>query len=139
MYDRVCLPSSIRIYPRSPAATADPAGEGEEKRGLLDAPFATSTPSASTPSASTSAGAPPAQPVAADAHAGKGESQGHSSSPLKDNLLGEDEDEDEDEGTQGGVLGEGGKRGLLTTETTRGARLAVEDVSVVTPTGDLIS
>ncbi|CAN0334658.1 unnamed protein product [Pylaiella littoralis] len=56
-------------------------------------------------------------------------------SPLEDNLLVE-EDEKEGEG-QDQVLEERGAR-LLTTETLRGARLAVEDVSVVTPTEDRV-
>lgn len=50
-------------------------------------------------------------------------------SPLRDNLLGDDQPE------QGDGHKEGMGVGVLTTETAKGARLAVEDVSVVTPTG----
>lgn len=103
----------------------------DNKRGLLDAPLNTALPASASSRSRTSA--PPAQqPVTA--HAAK-----EIQSPLEDNLLGDDQ-ETQEEGSKGGggpgqreAEGEGGE--LLTTETTRGARLAVEDVSVVTPTG----
>ncbi|CAB1097232.1 ABC [Ectocarpus sp. CCAP 1310/34] len=81
----------------------------DNKRGLLAAPASTS----SSPSSS-----PPSVP-------------GHTAldSPLRDNLLGDDQPEQED------GLNEGEGVGVLTTETAKGARLTVEDVSVVTPTG----
>ena len=95
-----------------PAAIADATGV---KRGLLDAPLGTS--------ASESEGPPPAAHVAEDGH-----------SPLRDNLLGDDR------ATTKEALEEGEeeKIGLLTTVTARGSRLAVEDVSVITPTGGLL-
>eukprot|EP00752_Nemacystus_decipiens_P001729 g1672.t1 len=99
-------------------AIADASGD---THGLLSAPLNAQLP-ASAPS--KSAGVPPAQPL--PTHAAK---EGHS--PLEDNLLGDDPGAQEDE--QAPVGGEG--EGVLTTETRRGARLAVEDVSVVTPTG----
>ncbi|CBJ27203.1 putative ABC transporter Nda [Ectocarpus siliculosus] len=81
----------------------------DNKRGLLAAPASTSSSPSSSPSSVP----------------------GHTAldSPLKDNLLGDDQPEQDD----GPKEGEG--VGVLTTETAKGARLAVEDVSVVTPTG----
>ncbi|CAM9136191.1 unnamed protein product [Ectocarpus sp. 6 AP-2014] len=81
----------------------------DNKRGLLAAPASTSSSPSSSPSSVPGR-------TALD-------------SPLRDNLLGDDQPEQDD----GPKEGEG--VGVLTTETAKGARLAVEDVSVVTPTG----
>eukprot|EP00903_Cladosiphon_okamuranus_P021121 g19402.t1 len=86
-----------------------------DKRGLLEAPPTESLPA--------SASAPPLA-----AHTAKGEL-----SPLDDNLLGDAQEAQEEGGKRG--LGEGDGLVTITTETARGARLLVEDVSVVTPTG----
>lgn len=108
-------PSPLQYFP---AAITDSA-DGEMNRGLLDAPIPKPSENANTTS------------VPRDEVVG---------SPLEDNLLVEDEQEAEQEQEQvGGAAEDGGlfeeRVGLLTTETRRGARLAVEDVSVVTPTG----
>ncbi|CAN0361394.1 unnamed protein product, partial [Ectocarpus fasciculatus] len=81
----------------------------DNKRGLLAAPASTSL-------------SPPPSPPSEPGHTAR-------DSPLRDNLLGDDQPGQED-GDK-----EGARMGMLTTETAKGARLTVEDVSVVTPTG----
>ncbi|CAM9272834.1 unnamed protein product, partial [Ectocarpus fasciculatus] len=81
----------------------------DNKRGLLAAPASTSL-------------SPPPSPPSEPGHTAR-------DSPLRDNLLGDDQPGQED-GDK-----EGARMGVLTTETAKGARLTVEDVSVVTPTG----
>lgn len=104
--NRILAPDAL---PTSTATVADGNPTGD-KRGLLDAP---------PPPGPRPASAPPLAAHAAE----------EGLSPLEDNLLGEEDEAGE------GKREEGEGFGLLTTETTRGARLAVEDVSVVTPTG----
>ncbi|CAN0505171.1 unnamed protein product, partial [Ectocarpus sp. 8 AP-2014] len=81
----------------------------DNKRGLLAAPASTSL-------------SPSFSPLSVPGHTAP-------DSPLRDNLLGDDQPEQED------GLEEGEGVGVLTTETAKGARLSVEDVCVVTPTG----
>ncbi|CAM9734331.1 unnamed protein product [Scytosiphon promiscuus] len=89
-------------------STADTSSDGTiKKRGLLDAPMSPLLPTTALPNK-------PSSPANAEA------------SPLQDNLLGDDGEQEREAAAGGGVL---------TTETRKGARLAVEDVSVVTPTG----
>lgn len=111
------------------AEQIDQSDESTVPRGLLDAPASFSGAAAAAAAAAFAASTPAAQPL-----------HPTSATALQDNLLG-----DEDE--SGGVVvseGVGGQaleaaasheEDRLVSEMVRGARLRVDDVTVVTPTG----